>query len=241
LFVVWTDKKDTSGKYQQKKLTNDNYNVNAFDWSPDGKYIAYSHGKSPEQNDNVYSDISMIEVATRAIKSIAKTSAGESNPQFSPDGEFIAYYSTTDPVDWSGPDHGQIYSLADGKSWRLKATPDEAGAIVGWTADGKNIIWSEANGTVNNIYILSADGKSITPWTKGLKDVIGGISMNANASYLGFTLQNPSQLPEAYVSSLNSFSPVKITRLNADYGNKPLPKTELIKWKAADGREIEGR
>ena len=240
LFVLWTDKKDTAGKYQQKKLTNDNYNVNAFDWSPDGKYIAYSHGKSPEQNDNVYSDISMIDVATGTIKSIAKTAAGESNPQFSPDGKFIAYYSTTDPVDWSGPDHGQIYSLADGKSWRLKATPDEAGTIVGWSADGKNIVWSEANGTLNNIYLLSADGKSIIPWTKGLKDVIASISMNANSSYFGFTLQNPSQLPEAYVTPANSYSPIKVTSLNADYAGKPLPKTELIKWKVADGREIEG-
>lgn len=240
LFVVWPDKKDTAGKYVEKKLTNENYNVNAFDWSPDGKSIAYSHGKTPEVNDNVYSDISMIDIETGKIKSIAATGAGETNPIFSPDGKFIAYYSTTNPVDWSGPDHEQIYSLADGKSWQLKATPDEAGTALGWTADGQRIIWSEARGTLNTVYLLSADGKTIEEWTKGLKDLIGAIAINANATYIAFTLQNPSQLPEAYVSSLTNFSPIKITSLNDAYADKPLPKTELVRWKAADGREIEG-
>ena len=142
LFVLWLNKKDTAGKKIQKQVINENYNINAFDWSPDGKSIAYSYGKSPEQNDNVYSNISMIDIESGTIKSIAATGAGESNPLFSPDGKFIVYYSTEEPVDWAGPRHAKIYSVADGKSWKLKATPDENGGIVGWTADGKNILWS---------------------------------------------------------------------------------------------------
>ena len=130
--------------------------------------------------------------------------------------------------------------MADGKSWRLKATPDENGGIIGWTADGKNILWSEANKTLNTIYVLSTDGKSITEWNKGSKDWIGGTTLNNGATHLGFILQNPSQMPEAYVSRIDNFSPVKITSINAENANKPLPKTELIKWKGADGREIEG-
>jgi dipeptidyl aminopeptidase/acylaminoacyl peptidase len=240
LFVLWLNKKDTAGKYVQKKITKENYNINAFDFSPDGKTIAYSHGKSPEVNDNVYSDISLVDIESGSIKSIASTGAGETNPQFSPDGKMIAYYCTTDPNDWPGPKHAKIYSVADGKTWRLKATPDENGGILGWTADGKNIIWSEANRTLSSIYLLSTDGKSVTEWSKGAKDFIGGSTLNATATHIGFTLQNPSQLPEAYISSLSSFSPVKITSINAEHAGKPLPKTEVVKWKGADGKEIEG-
>jgi dipeptidyl aminopeptidase/acylaminoacyl peptidase len=240
LYVLWLNKKDTAGKNVQKKITIENYNVNAFDWSVDGKMIAYSHGKSPEVNDNVYSDISMIDIESGNIKSIAATGAGETNPQFSPDGKMIAYYSTTDPNDWSGPKHAKVYSLTDGKAWRLKATPNEDGNIVGWTADGKNILWGEANKTLSSIYILSSDGKSITEWSKGAKDFIGGGTLNTTSSHIGFTLQNPSQLPEAYISSVGNFSPVKITAINKDHAAKPLPKTEVIKWKGADGIEIEG-
>ena len=240
LFVLWLNKKDTSGKYVQKKITKENYNINAFDLSPDGKTIAYSHGKSPEVNDNIYSDISLVDIETGNIRSIAATGAGETNPQFSPDGKMIAYYCTTDPNDWPGPKHAKIYSVADSKTWRLKATPDENGGILGWTADGKNILWSEANRTLSSIYVLSADGKSVSEWSKGVKDFIGGGTLNATETYIGFTLQNPSQLPEAYISSINSFSPVKITSINAEHAGKPLPKTEVVKWKGADGKEIEG-
>ena len=245
LYVLWLDKKDTAGKYVSKKITKENYNVNAFDWSPDGKNIAYSHGKSPEVNDNVYSDISLINIESGTIKSIANTGAGETNPLFSPDGKMIAYYSSTDPVDWSGARHAMICSLPDGKSWRLKATPDENGGIgangiFAWTPDGKNVLWAEANKTLNSIYLLNVDGKSITEWTKGSKDLLGAVSANSTGTYIAFTLQNTSQLPEAYISSLNNFSPVKITSINADYASKSLPKTELVKWKGADGKEIEG-
>jgi dipeptidyl aminopeptidase/acylaminoacyl peptidase len=245
LFVLWLNKKDTAGKYVQKKLTKENYNVNAFDWSPDGKSIAYSHGKTPEVNDNVYSDISLIDVESGSIKSIANTGAGESNPLFSPDGKMIAYYSSTDPVDWSGARHAKIYSLAEGKSWRLKATPDENGGIgasgiFAWTPDGKNLLWAEANKTLNSIYVLSADGKSITEWSKGAKDLFGAVTVNSSGTHIAFTLQNPSKLPEAYISPLSNFSPVKITSINGEHANKALPKTEVVKWKGADGWEIEG-
>jgi dipeptidyl aminopeptidase/acylaminoacyl peptidase len=245
LFVLWLKEKDSSGKCIQKKLTKENINVNAFDWSADNKQIAYSYGKSPEANDNVYSDISLVDVETGNIKSIANTPAGETNPLFSPDGKFIVYYCSTDPVDWSGARHAKIYSVSDGKSWRLKATPDESGGIgnsgiFGWSPDGKNILWAEANKTLNSIYQLSVDGKSITEWSKGSTTLIGAPSLNSTGTYLAFTLQSPAQLPEAYISPLNNFSPVKVTSLNAEYAGKPLPRTEVIKWKAPDGKEIEG-
>jgi dipeptidyl aminopeptidase/acylaminoacyl peptidase len=240
LFVLWLNKKDTAGKPVQKKITTGNYNVNAFDWNADGKSIAYSHGKSPEVNDNVYSDISTVDIETGAIKSIASTAAGETNPLFSPDGKLLAYYCSTEPLDWSGPRHAKIYSLADGKTWRLKATPDENGGILGWTADGKNILWTESNKTLSSIYALSVDGNSIAEWSKGTKDFIASPTLNSTGTFLAFTLQNPSRLPEAYISSLNNFSPVKVTSVNAENASKPLPKTEVIKWKGADGKEIEG-
>lgn len=240
LFVLWLNKKDTAGKNVQKKITKENYNVNAFDWNPDGKTIAFSHGKSPEVNDNVYSDISLIDIENGTIKPIATTGAGETNPLFSPDGKLIAYYCSTDPVDWSGARHAKIYSLADGKSWRLKATPDENGGLLGWTPDGKNVLWTEANKTLASVYLLSADGKNISEWNKGSKDLIGSVTLNSTGTQLGFVLQNTSQLPEAYTSSLTNFAPVKITNINSAYAGKPLPKTEVIKWKGADGREIEG-
>ena len=35
LYILWLNEKDTAGKYVQKKLTKENYNINGFDWRPD--------------------------------------------------------------------------------------------------------------------------------------------------------------------------------------------------------------
>lgn len=240
LFVLWLNEKDSAGKRVQQKLTTENINVSGFDWSPDGKQIVYAFGKSPEVNDNVYSDIALAEIKSGKIRTIAATGAGETTPHFSPDGKMIAYYCTEDPVDWSGPRHARIYNMTDGKSWRLKATPDENGGIVGWTPDSKNVVWSESKKTLSGIYILSVDGKTITEWNKGATDFLASAELNPAGTHLSFTLQNPSRLPEAYMSSLSQYAPVKITSINAEHAAKKLPKTELVTWKAADGREIEG-
>lgn len=243
LYILWLNEKDGSGKRIQKKLTKENYNVNAFDWSPDGKQIVFSHGKSPKANDNVYSDISKLEVATGNTKIIAGTDAGEINPKWSPDGKMIVYHSTEIPVDWSGADHARIYSVPDGKTWRLKPTPNEDGSIIGWTPDSKSILWGEFNKTLYSIYQLSTDGKTLSEWNKGATDLLGLANLNASGTYLAFVLQNPAQLPEAYISPLHTYAPKKITDINAGLGlaeTKAFPKTELIKWKSFDGKEIEG-
>jgi len=240
LYVLWLNEKDSTGKRKWKQLSKENRNINAFNWSPDAKQIVYSHGKSQVVNDNVYSDISIINIASGEIKGIANTNAGETNPVFSPDGKWIAYHCTDDQVDWSGPDHVRIYSMEDGKSWRLKATPDENCNLMGWTSDGKNILVGEANRTLFSIYALSADGKSIVEWNKGSKELLSAANLNSAGTHLGFVLQTTVQLPQAYVSTVSSYSPVKVSNINAEYASKPLPKTEVIRWKSADGKEIEG-
>ena len=45
LYVI-AIQKDANGKREPRKLTTDNYNVDAFDWSPDSSRIAFSHTKS---------------------------------------------------------------------------------------------------------------------------------------------------------------------------------------------------
>jgi dipeptidyl aminopeptidase/acylaminoacyl peptidase len=152
----------------------------------------------------------------------------------------ISYYSTENPNDWPGAKHAKIYAVADGRTWRLKATPNEDGSILGWTEDGKNILWSEANKTMTSLYTLSVDGKNINELSKGEKNYIGAAKINSTHSYISFTLQNTSQFPELYVSKLNEYAPVKITSINASMAALPLARTELIKWKGADGLEIEG-
>ncbi|MFZ9686682.1 MAG: prolyl oligopeptidase family serine peptidase [Chitinophagaceae bacterium] len=238
LMVLWIHQKDSTGKYLQKLMTKENVSINSFDWNINSKTIAYSYGKTTKANDMSNCDLSIVDITTGEVKSIANTTANESNPKFSPEGKHLAYVASELVNDWAGPKHVQIFSLSDGKSWRLKASPDEDGSIVGWTPDNKNILLFEAKKTLTGIYLLSADGKSIAEWTEKEMNYIANVSVsNGNISFI---LQNPSQLPELYMSAISTHLPKKITSINDAYSNKQLGKTELIRWKSFDGKEIEG-
>jgi tricorn protease-like protein len=60
--------------------------VRDFDWSPDGRHIVFAHRRSPKADDWTTSDVSLVEVATANITPLAKTSAVEFSPAYSPDG-----------------------------------------------------------------------------------------------------------------------------------------------------------
>lgn len=240
LYVLWLYENDTSGKRKWKQLSKENRNIINFDWSPDGKWIAYAHGRSPLVNDNVYSDIAMIEVASGTVRNVVNTNAGETSPSFSPDGKWLAYLVSEDPVVWAGKNWINIIAVEGGMPRKLAETPNTAVGLLGWSEDGKSIFITESNRTLASIFKLGIDGKEIVEWTRGLKELIGNVNMNASRSHFGFLLQSSSIPPEAFISSTSQFSPKKITSIHANIASNLIPKTELIKWKTFDGKEIEG-
>src|SRR3989441_6693119 len=56
----------------------------------------------------------------------------------------------------------------------------------------------------------------------------------------GFTAQPADHAPEVYVTRLDRFAPVQVSRANADLPHHPLGHTEVVRWKSSDGMEIEG-
>lgn len=240
LVVVWLHEKDSAGKRKGTKLGKENRNVISFDWSPDNKWIVYSHGKTPLVNDNVYSDISMIEVSSGKVKPVAATNAGEGSPRFSPDGKWIAYECSEDPVIWAGKGFINIVAVEGGQPKRLASAPNDNASMLAWSPDGKYVYAGTNNKTLYSIYRLGVDGKEIVEWNKGTSDLLGTAALNSRGTHFGFILQNSTKPAEAYISSVASYSPVKITNLNADIVTRPLPKSEVIRWKSFDGKEIEG-
>lgn len=66
------------------------------------------------------------------------------------------------------------------------------------------------------------------------------VTMSPDRSMFGIVWQSSISPPEIYVTPVNNLAPVQISRVNADLAKMPMPKTEVIKWKSTDGRDIEG-
>lgn len=231
--------KDANGKREPRKLTGD-YNVSGdFDWSPDGKTIVFTRTKMPKADYWTTGDLMTVDAGSGAVKEVAASGAAESNPFFSPDGKWIVFSISDDPPRWAGYRRMALIPASGGTPKLLAETFDAQPNIIDWSADGKQIYFSETRGTVSRIYSIDIGSNAIVEFNKG-NEVIGGASLNRDRTILGFTLQANDKAPEAYITTTKSFAPVQVSRANADLPNLPVGKTEVVKWKSTDGMEVEG-
>jgi dipeptidyl aminopeptidase/acylaminoacyl peptidase len=232
--------KDANGKRESKKLTAENYTVGSFDWSPDGKQIVFNHTKSPIANDWTTSDISLVDVSSGKKTVLANTAAAENSPVFSPDGTKIAFSASDVPVRWAQSNAIQIVASTGGTPKSAPLSFDRQPNIAGWSKNGDLVYFTEAKGTGTGVYSLNIASNKIAEISSE-NAVVSNLSLNRDGAMFGFVKQTSVMPPEVFVAPNGKLSSaVQISRANADLSKMPLPRTEVIKWKSADGREIEG-
>lgn len=231
--------KDVNGKRESKKLTTENYNVSSFDWSPDGKTIVFDFVKTSGANDWTTADVALLDAASGKTTVLANTPAAETAPLFSPDGKTIALVISDVPVRWAQSNTIHVVPATGGTPRPLAASHDNQPNVVGWSADGRRIYFSEAKGTGTRIYALDVAADKITNLNE-TDEVINAVSINRAGNMMAFVKQNSQTAPEAFATKTDNFAPVQISRANADVPKMPFGKTEVIRWKSKDGREIEG-
>jgi dipeptidyl aminopeptidase/acylaminoacyl peptidase len=238
LYVV-SLQKDADGKREPRKLTSGNYHVGEFNWAPDGSRIAFSHAKTPGANDWTTSDVSIVDVKTTNVTALANTPAAENDPIYSPDGKLIAILVSDNPPRWAGSGTIQILSTAGGDAKALAASFDGQPDVLGWSADSKRVYFSEAKGTGTQIYAADVGTNRIDE-IKTTTAVLSSIDLNRSQTMFGFVRQTADTPGDAYVASVSSFTPVQISRANADLKVPALGRTEVIRWKSKDGKDVEG-
>ena len=109
-------------------------------------HVTYTYG----------SDIWVSELNSNEAKRITSTAAVESNPYFSPDGNWIAFNSNR-----AGSNNVYIVSKDGGEPKRLTWHPSSS-TVRGWTNDGKHILFANDRETAprpyNRLYTISIEG-----------------------------------------------------------------------------------
>src|SRR5438552_2235867 len=128
----------------------------AFDWSPDGAAIAFSHSPSPAGDDWVRADVSVVDVATGRTRSLVATPAAEGGAAWSPDGRWVAVTVSDAPATYALTFRVVLVSPVNGAVHPLAESFDRRPAIVGWTGDARAVVISEVRGTVSRLSAVPA-------------------------------------------------------------------------------------
>ena len=238
--------KNGEGKREARQLTKGNdftvggaFGGGEIEWSPDGKTIIFAHQPTPRVNDWPLADISTVDVASGTVKPFATTKAAEGSPVYSPDGKWVAFTASEIPPTWGFSSVVHVAPAAGGAPKRLAATHDQQAAIVGWSADGNSVYVSETKGTVSRIYAVPVAGGAPREINSG-GGTMGAINLSASRTWVGFSWQDSDKAGEAYVSALDAWKPVQLSKVNDELNKLPMGRTEVVRWKSKDGMEVEG-
>lgn len=231
---------DMNGKRAAKKIAAGPYNVGGFDWAPSSQRIAYETRPTPDADDGRKADIFEVEVETGAIRPIAATAATEAQPHYSPDGRFLAFVRSNQTAKRIDGNRIVLLTLNDLKVRELPPTPDESPALAGWARDASHLFFSEGRSTHAVLYTMPVDGPPTVAFQAARGTFGPGAVLNKTNTYAGLTMQASDEPVEAYVMDLATFKPVRVSAANINLPKQPLGETRVIRWKAKDGKDIEG-
>lgn len=232
---LWMVSIDGSLPASAKKLVDRGDHIGDLDWSPDGKKIAFVHRPRPEADFGGKSDISEVDITDGSVKVIARDPVAEDSPRYSPDGRYLAFGKGVGSRRFDGV-RIALWNRETGQIRLLAKTHDDSPGLVDWTSDSKAILFTEVRGVRAGIYRMPLDG----PPEKVMEPARGTVSaVEFNGAHLGFAKQSPEEPEEAYFWDRTG-TPVRVSAANTNFILPALGRTELIRWKSRDGREVEG-
>ncbi len=236
-----------------RRLTSGAFTVGRFEWSPDGRQIAFDHRINGDPANGGSADIAVVTVADGAVRKLVTQDGPDANPQWSPDGSQIAFESSmASPKFFFSNRRIAVIPAAGGTIASLSAGFDEDPTIVRWTPNG--IFFTAAARTWAYLYRLDPETKAVTRLTPSERWIGSSFSLSADAQTVAFTASDASTFPEIYVASISAppararreaaerqeMLPKKLTTTGDQVASWPSAPIEVISWKSQDGATIEG-
>ena len=240
LYVI--EMPDASGQPMPvpRALTKGEFVVGSFDWSPDGRQIAFDHRVSSDPADGGSADISTVEVATSAVRVVVGQQGPDANPLWSPDGRQIAFTSAmSKPFNYY---QNSVIAVVQPGATAIRTITeafDENPQLVAWTTRG--IYFAASQRTWAYLYHVDPGSTQLTRHRVGDEWIGTSFSLTRDGGHVAFIGSSPTDLADVYIAPVaDTLAATRITNTAAQVASWPKHTREVVRWKSQDGAEIEG-
>jgi dipeptidyl aminopeptidase/acylaminoacyl peptidase len=230
---------DVAAERKERKITRDRLLIGGWDPSPDASRVVVTHRPDAERNGQYRAELAVIDVATGELRRLTKNEAPESDPRWSPDGQWIAYQAPAD----------RSWDLAQEKVWVVPAAGGAARRIsdrytgtigeYAWMGDGKAIVLSgtrNGRGGVYQLDVQSGELKTIATgdWIANMDSITPDVRLSAGVP------SSPATPADVHVMDLSTGETRRITTVNPQAASLLFSEFRAVTWKSRDGLDVEG-
>ena len=192
--------------------------VEQFNFSPDGKRIAYTCRKKTgkEYSLSTNSDIYVYTIATDQTDNISEGIMGyDQNPVFSHSGTLLAWESMEHDGYESDKLRLMVYDFATGSRTDYTEAFDYGVSSIAWSDDDAQLLAAVMYRGTNEIFAFDVASKSIRQVTKGCHDINGFILSGNNIYANEVSMQHPSEIFHYTLADTNQAG-TQLTNINTE-------------------------
>ncbi len=209
-----------------------------YTFSPDGKEICFVRNTDPMVAASTNNDLFIENLDTGEITQLTTNEGNDNNPNYSPDGRYIAYASMERPGFEADRQRLMLYDRKKKTTRELTKGFDLSVSSMVWSPSGKEIFFTVAeNGSMSLYRVTISDGK-IKPVLKG--HYISAVQF-AGENTLIFKEQSEAMPYEIFSLDLKTGQRSQLTQINTERLNRlELSRLEPFSFTGAKGDVVHG-
>ena len=221
------------------RLTQGDFTITNFKWSPDGSKIAFAHQPNPLIQSGTLSNISYLEITSKKKIPLVENGGGDFLEVWSPDSKSILYSTALNDTISNFYKNPKTFSIdlitKSPKEW-IKDF-DEDINVVDWTIEG--LYFTASQKTKAKLFLADNSSGKVKE-IQAKFDLIGSPSFSKDGKQIALLGRNYDNLFEVQMGEMIDLKFTTLTNMNAQITNWQTANSEIIKWKSKDGNEIEG-